>query len=156
MSKLIVLILITFLSINLNAQDSLTCDKQSRSVFQNGELLNKADLVTTMRPNKDAFKHLESATDSYIFSNVLFGLCSFPLGYTVGYFLVSQEVPKIMFGVGLGLLTGGIVLNIRSKSQLQKSVDSYNSGLNLSASRKTPLELSFGINQHGVGFNLMF
>ena len=120
----------------------------------NGKVLDKINLVNTVRPNEFAFKHLQAATDSRIFSTVFFTGASCFLGYTAGYFLVSQTVPRTMAIIGVSCLTGGILLKIRSNSQLKKCVNVYNSALNSSAYHNTPLELSWTINQNGLGFNL--
>ena len=156
MIKQIGLFLLLFFVTHIHAQDSLKLNHQNLVTDQNGKVLDKINLANTVRPNEFAFKHLEAATDSRIFSNVLFSGAGFFLGYTAGYFLVTQKVPKTMAIIGAGCLTGGILLKIRSNNQLKKCIDVYNSSLNLTTYHHTPLELSWTINQNGVGLNFCF
>lgn len=156
MLKIIVLIVFASLTFSLKAQDSLFYDQEKERVVQNGQVLSRIDFVNIIQPNKTAFKHLQASTDSKIFSEIMFSLSGFSLGYTLGYFLVSQKIPRIICGVGLGTLTGGILLGLRSKNQFDKSLDVYNSSLGLTMHPKKPIEFKLGINQFGIGLGLTF
>jgi hypothetical protein len=61
-----------------------------------------------------------------------------------------------ILGVGAGLITSGILLNVRGLKQTKRAVNSYNSLLGATTMNKSPLEFTFGINQNGVGLRFMF
>lgn len=150
------LFFVLLISLKGLSQDSLVYYKSNNVVTQNDTIRNMDNLFTLMRPQKETFKRIESARDCFFFSNLFYILGGFPLGYSIGSFLVTQKMNWILFGAGAGLFTGGVILNFRGKNKVEDAVNSYNNNLGLESMNRTPLEFSFGVNQYGLAMNFKF
>lgn len=153
-------ILITFLlvfSSNVGAQENdtlLRYDKESRKVYNGNFQMSMDNLFFIMRPYPETFKIIESARDCKFFANVCYVLGSIPIGYTIGYFLPSNEVKWRPLAAGLGLFAIAIPLHIRYFKQTQRAVDSYNSRNSRSFKSSSSMDMSLGITPLGIGIKI--
>ena len=99
--------IILLISISLKAQKSdtvLRFDKNTKSVYDGNVALDMDDLYMLMKPHPEAFKYISFARESRTFAKVFFYLGSFPLGFTLGYFLPTRTFLWKPFVVGVGLV----------------------------------------------------
>lgn len=79
------------------------------------------------------------------------------LGWAFTNLVVLNKDPNMIFVAGGAILIGmSIPFIFISREKYQKGVDLYNEQLRISIQKKSSMQLNFGMNQYGVGFQLKF
>lgn len=155
---LLILLFLSFTTIYFSQESDtlLRFDTGNKRVYLGDHKMNMNELFKVMRPYPETFKLIESARDGLFYANIFYTLGSIPVGYTIGYFLPSNEFKWKPFVVGLGLIGIGIPFNVKYVKNTRRAVDSFNNRKNTSLKFQNKLDFSFGINQYGFGVQLKF
>jgi hypothetical protein len=104
--------------------------------------------------NPAAYQEYKNYNQGKNFSSFLGFVGGFMVGWNISK-LIRQEDPNwYVMGGGAGFIVFSIPISLGARSQLHKSIEIYNSGLNYSSSEEK--EVIFGLNETGLGFKLKF
>lgn len=151
-------ILIIFISIKVMAQDrdsTLRYDKKSKKVFLEQNELSLEDLDQVLKPYPESYKHLAFARESRMFARIFFRTGACPLGFTLGYFVMTRDFIWQSFAIGAGLVVIGIPLHIRFLKETEQAVDAFNER-NDDSILDNNTNLLLGFNQNGISLFFRF
>jgi hypothetical protein len=156
-------IIVSLLALSLNfvngqiSADSITMKKGfgGYQFFQGEQRLNMKQLVSSMKPNDEAYRQIKSAQSNYTLGLILGYTGGFLIGWPIGTALGGGEPNWALAGVGAGLIVLAIPVSQGFNKKAKQAVATYNRGLRTTSFwDKNALKVS--INDHGVGLTLTF
>lgn len=154
---LILISVLVFFEINAQENDTISSlNKELRVDTNSAKTMNMDELYSLMKPYPEAFKHIQFAKESHVFSTVFSTLSGFPLGYALGVFFFKSEFLWKPVAIGGGLLGLALLFDIRTNNQIRKAIDAYNDRNDNVYRENRGINLGVGFTQHGVGVVLRF
>lgn len=133
-----------------------THDEELKADINNVETLRLDELYSLMKPYPEAFKHIQFAKESHVFTTFFSSSSGFPFGYALGHFFFTGEFLWQPVAIGGGLLGMALLFDIRTNNQLRQAIDAYDARNNEVYIRNREVNLGVGFTQHCVGFVLHF
>ncbi len=123
--------------------------------YQGEKRLNMNQLVTTMKPNEQAYKQIKSAQSSYTIAMIFGYAGGFMVGWPIGTAIGGGKPNWAMAGIGAGLIVVAIPISHSYNKKAKQAVDTYNNGFQPSSFwDKSEIKLSMTAN--GIGLSLRF
>ncbi len=137
--------------------DSITMEKVfgGYQFYQGYKRLNMNQLVSTMKPNEQAYKQIKSAQSTYTVAMIFCYAGGFMVGWPIGTAIGGGEPNWAMAGIGAGLIVVAIPIGHSFNKKAKQAVDTYNGRLQSISFRDTS-ELKLSMTGNGVGLILRF
>lgn len=153
--KAFILILFSILCLHdLSAQKNDTVsglDKEINADTNDVETMTLDELHSFMKPYPEAFKHIQFAKESHVFTTVFSCVSGFSFGFTLGYFFFRHEIlwpPLAVGGASLGM---ALLFQSRTNNQIRKGIDAYNSRNDKVSRWNNGVSLGVGFTSNGFG-----
>jgi len=121
-----------------------------------GHFLNLQQMTQIMKTDKEATKYLKSAKLSNGISVIFEFAGGFLIGYPIGTYITGKGANISMLAVGIGFLVVNIPINIATKRNLTKAINSYNTSISGTGLINNTYDLHMGFTQNGIGITLRF
>lgn len=107
---------------------------------QDGKMLDRSQMKTTLKENADARPKVEKAETFEVYSLVTGLPGSVMFGYALGTEIAGKNANWTVGGIGAVLWTAGIVLGYISEESLKDAARIHNSSLNKTPAKRTLLD----------------
>lgn len=122
---------------------------------QGEKTLNVNQLASTMKPNEEAFRQIQSAKSAYTMAMISSYAGGFLVGWPLGTAIGGGEPNWTMAAIGAGLIGVAIPFSQRYNKKAKLAVDIYNGALPVS-SLQEEIEWKLSMTANGIGLSLRF